>query len=95
MVLVLDREDRLNALAMDFAQHALHIIDAAAPRNVVGVWPLLVDVLEMEADDAALELFETLDGVQSGARPMARVRSMPPTRLLNPFVALRTVSGFQ
>src|SRR3569833_3750334 len=73
---ILDREDRVNSLALHFREHALHVADARAPRRVRDV-RARGEVLQVKGDDAAFQLLQAVERHHTGAVPVARVRARP------------------
>ena len=61
MVFVLDRKNRLHALAVNFREHSLDVAHAGPPGNVVRGGAEFVQILEMERDDSAFQFFQTLE----------------------------------
>ena len=83
MVFVLDGKHRLDALAMNFGEHSLHVAHAGTPGYVMVAFWIVDQILEMERDDAAFQFFQAFERVQARADPMAGV-AQAPIRLLRP-----------
>src|SRR5439155_11263559 len=82
IALVLDGDVPAELLSAQLAQDAFHVGDAQAERQVgrIGVAGLN-DVLQMHADDAALENFETGDRIDAGTGPVPYIGTDAETRI--------------
>jgi hypothetical protein len=81
VVFVFDGNVAGEILAFQFIQNTGNISDAGAVGNVVRVGRHFAHVMEMHADDMALQNFQAFHGLQTGVNPMAGVGARADARV--------------
>ena len=89
VVFVLDGDVAFESLALQFVEQRRNVGNAGAEGNVVCLRTLLVQVLEMRADDMAFENLITIERRQAGADPVP-VSAQAPIRASRSLTTERT-----
>ena len=65
VVLVLNGEDRLDALAFDFPKQRRHIRFARSPGDIVRPFSVIIEVFEVEGNDPSFKLLDCFQRIDS------------------------------